>query len=656
MVMKTGRICSLLMALCLTICLLPADYAYAEGHTDYTPQELLETMEDIIVWEKRQVGAAADGDLFNNAFLQIAGTTNTDWTALAMGRSGYPDDYNAYLAVMADRVTGSYADKKRLVRDKATDWHRKTLAVLSLGGDPTAFGKDDSGNAVNLIADGVYNWSRTESLGEQGTNGWVYGLITLDSLRYQVPKGASETRQNIICEILKLQLDDGGFALDTSSSQNASDVDMTAMAVQALAPYYNSEETYEITRYKKQETKTVRQAVDAALTCLSESQRDDGGFVSWNMNNSESCCQVIVALCSLGIDPCGDSRFIKDENTVLDALMDYRNDDGGFLHSHEYDEENPDADPDKSNGMATQQAFYALTALCRYYGGMRTLYDFRPEMDEEVKARVEAARQAIDSLNADSPPEDLASAFSAYREVPVEERSYIFNYVKLADFMERAGMENDSEFLAASMEQNTGGNGAVTSLFGQDVSMSANITFTDKDAQKAGNFPDNGSTEYYLDVVKLLDKLDKSENAGQYDDTRKLLERKKDAIAVTQQEINDINDTVTDTLYPVDRISLRDKKAVEDIQHRIAALSDYDRQQIAQYKDIEQASVRIRNQVTAICIAAAASVLVLVLLIIVIVRMRKRKARKRRQKQRYDKIDDDNDDYEEYDDDDDGED
>ncbi len=104
------------MALCLTLCLLPADFAYAEGHTDYTPQELLETMEDIIVWEKRQVGAAAAGDLFNNAFLQIAGTTNTDWTALAMGRSGYPDDYNAYLAVMADRVTGSYADKKRLVR------------------------------------------------------------------------------------------------------------------------------------------------------------------------------------------------------------------------------------------------------------------------------------------------------------------------------------------------------------------------------------------------------------------------------------------------------------------------------------------------------------------------------------------------------------
>ncbi|UWP58142.1 prenyltransferase/squalene oxidase repeat-containing protein [Ruminococcus gauvreauii] len=653
MVTKTGRICSLLMALCLTLCLLPADFAYAEGHTDYTPQELLETMEDIIVWEKRQVGAAAAGDLFNNAFLQIAGTTNTDWTALAMGRSGYPDDYNAYLAVMADRVTGSYADKKRLVRDKATDWHRKTLAVLSLGGDPTAFGKDDSGNAVNLIADGVYNWSRTESLGEQGTNGWVYGLITLDSLRYQVPKGASETRQNIICEILKLQLDDGGFALDTSSSQNASDVDLTAMAVQALAPYYNSEETYEITRYKKQETKTVRQAVDAALTCLSESQRDDGGFVSWNMNNSESCCQVIVALCSLGIDPCGDSRFIKDENTVLDALMDYRNDDGGFLHSHEYDEENPDADPDKSNGMATQQAFYALTALCRYYGDMRTLYDFRPEMDEEVKARVEAARQAIDNLNADSPSEDLTAAFSAYREVPVEERSYIFNYVKLADLMEDAGMENDSEFLAASMEQNTGGNGAVTSLFGQDVSMSANITFTDEDAQKAGNLPDNGSTEYYLDVVKLLDKLDKSENAGQYEDTRKLLERKKDAIAVTQQEINDINDTVTDTLYPVDQISLRDKKAVEDIKHRIAALSDYDRQQIAQYEDIEQASVRIRNQVTAICIAAAASVLILVLLIIVIVRMRKRKAGKLRQKQRYDNIDDD---YEEYDDDDDGED
>ncbi|MCH1981944.1 terpene cyclase/mutase family protein [Ruminococcus sp. OA3] len=640
------RVCSFLVALCLTFGMLPLHLAYADGHTDYTPRELLETAEDIIAWEKRQVGAAADDNLFNNAFLQIAGTTNTDWTALAMGRCGRADDYNAYLAVLADQVTKKYTDDRKLSSDKATEWHRMALTVLSLGGDPTTFGKDAGGNAVNLIADGVYDRGRTESLGEQGINGWVYGLIALDSLRYRVPEGASDTRRDIICQILKLQLDDGDFALDTSSSGNASDVDLTAMAVQALAPYYNSEETYEIKRYKNQETKTVRQAVDAALACLSESQQDDGGFVSWSMSNSESCCQVIVALCSLGIDPCGDSRFIKGENTVLDALMGYKNDDGGFIHSHEYDEENPDADPDKSNGMATQQAFYALTALCRYYGDMRTLYDFRPEMDDKVKAQAEAARQAIDGLKEDAAPEALTAAYLAYLEVPVEERSYIYNYHKLADLMKTADLPNDSEYLAAAMEQNTGGNGTVISLFGQDVSMTANITFTEEDVQKATNIPDNGSTEYYVDVIKLLDKLDKAENADQHNKTRKLLEQKKEAIAATQQEINDINGTVTETLYPVDQISLGDKKAVEHIEHRIAALSDYDRQQILQYEDIEQASARIRNQVTAICIAAAAMVLAVVLLIIVMIRIKKRRAEKIRQEQRYDnEIYDDDDEY-----------
>lgn len=102
---------------------------------------------------------------------------------------------------------------------------------------------------------------------------------------------------------------------------------------------------------------------------------------------------------------------------------------------------------------------------------------------------------------------------------------------------------------------------------------------------------------------------------------------------------------MTETLYPVDQISLKDKKAVKDIESRIAALSDYDRQQILQYEDIEQASARIRNQVTAICIAAVAAVLVIVLLIIVLVRIKKRKDEKRRQKQRYDDDDDDDDEY-----------
>ncbi len=62
---------------------------------------------------------------------------------------------------------------------------------------------------------------------------------------------------------------DGGWALDG----NATDVDMTAMAIQALAPYYNKS------------NKTVKDAVDTALAWLSTKQNSDGGFSSWGKAN-----------------------------------------------------------------------------------------------------------------------------------------------------------------------------------------------------------------------------------------------------------------------------------------------------------------------------------------------------------------------------------
>ncbi len=91
------------------------------------------------------------------------------------------------------------------------------------------------------------------------------------------------------------------------------------MAIQALAPYYKTNET-------------VKAAVDKALEVLSALQRNDGGFGSWGTVNSESCAQVIVALTALGIDPTADSRFIKNGLTVLDALARFYVTGGGFRH------------------------------------------------------------------------------------------------------------------------------------------------------------------------------------------------------------------------------------------------------------------------------------------------------------------------------------
>ena len=91
------------------------------------------------------------------------------------------------------------------------------------------------------------------------------------------------------------------------------------MAVQALAPYYNSEKEYSYRNLNSDaaSAKKVREAVDEALDCLSEAQLPDGDFKSWGTENSESCSQVIIALCALGIDLFNDDRFTATRTAAL---------------------------------------------------------------------------------------------------------------------------------------------------------------------------------------------------------------------------------------------------------------------------------------------------------------------------------------------------
>ena len=79
--------------------------------------------------------------------------------------------------------------------------------------------------------------------------------------------------------------------------------------------------------------------------------------------SSESISQVIVALAELGIS-LTDSRFVKNGNTLLDALLQFRQDDGGFSHLED----------SGTDLLATEQAFYALVAANRMAQGESSLY------------------------------------------------------------------------------------------------------------------------------------------------------------------------------------------------------------------------------------------------------------------------------------------
>ena len=273
-----------------------------------------------------------------------AGTSGGEWVALGLARSGSISDT---LAEQYAQAAYQYVKKKgssTMSDSKSTENSRMILALTSIGKDPTDVAGYD---LLEPLADLDYVKS-------QGINGPIFALIALDSHNYDIPKAETgktqTTREALIDAILAAQLSDGGWNVNG----NGADADMTAMAIQALAPYYSS-------------NAKVKSAIDDALKRLSQMQEVNGGYTSWGTSNAESVAQVIVALTSLGIDPASDGRFIKNGYSTLDALATFYNDKGGFKHSQ--------SDTTSSNGLATEQAYYALASWYRLKNGKTSLYD-----------------------------------------------------------------------------------------------------------------------------------------------------------------------------------------------------------------------------------------------------------------------------------------
>lgn len=265
-----------------------------------------------------------------------------DWAVLGLARGdgGVTASYrDGYLS----RARETVREKKGVLNTRRyTDYARVTLALTSIGVD----------------ARSVSGYDLTKPLGDyeqtirQGFNGAVFALLALDSAAYPMPRadGAAipATRQMYVGTILERQLPDGGWAL----SGRTAEADITAMALQALA------------KYRAQ--KPVAQAIEKGVACLSELQGADGAFTSGDAATAESCAQVVIALCELGIAP-DDSRFVKNGKSVLDALLAFRDASGGFRHTQN----------GAVNQMASEQALLALTALARSEAGQSSLYDMR---------------------------------------------------------------------------------------------------------------------------------------------------------------------------------------------------------------------------------------------------------------------------------------
>ena len=277
------------------------------------------------------------------------GAIGGEWAVIGLARSGYdvPDSYyqNYYSNVEAyvKNCGGKLHDKKY------TEYSRVIVALTAIGKNPA----DVAGYNL-LTAIGDYDntiW--------QGLNGPVWALIALDSGGYEMPQNSDAktqaTRELYLNRILECQLPDGGWSLfggtaAEESGNSVSDPDITGMALQALAKYQDRPE--------------VKKATEEALACMSAMQNENGGYSHGGAENLESSVQMLTALCELGISA-DDARFVKNGNTLLDAVLSFRNSDGSFQHT---------SDDSGNSQMSTEQGFYAMVAAQRALEGKSSLY------------------------------------------------------------------------------------------------------------------------------------------------------------------------------------------------------------------------------------------------------------------------------------------
>lgn len=257
-----------------------------------------------------------------------------DWDVMALVRSGkvVPAIYLTTLENYVREVEGKFR--------KVTDYERTVMAVAAIGKDPSSIAGYD-------FLEKIYN---NERMTAQGSNGVIYALIALDASGVIIPSNAKWDRERLVDWLLTQQNEDGGFPL-SKEQDGDSDVDVTAMALQALAGY--------------QQQDKVKQATDKALEWLSKQQLQNGGMNAWGKENSESVSQVIIALSALGI-PLDDKRFVKEKGNLYSNLLGFVNADGGIAHNVGGD----------SNYMATHQGLLGLLAHKRFLQKEKALYDF----------------------------------------------------------------------------------------------------------------------------------------------------------------------------------------------------------------------------------------------------------------------------------------
>ncbi|MBO5898328.1 MAG: DUF4430 domain-containing protein [Clostridia bacterium] len=311
------RFLSAVLVLLLLLGAVPCAAAQTDG---VRCEEIQQHIERILAYELDRAGVSELQALLDGRLSERAGI-DAEWYAIALSQYDGALSLDAY----ADALERYLAEHRA---NGASTRQKYALALIAAGRENTA-----------LVRDAL-----SDSIGQQGIMSLVFGLHLLN---LGLPS-EDYTADGAVDALLARRLSDGGYAV----SGEVANADVTAMALQALAPHRARSD--------------VQTAIEQALVCLSDMQHADGSFESYGASNAESCAQVVMALCALGIDPFADERFIQEGHTVVDALLGFANAEGGYAHRR----------GEAVSVSATAQALCALVSLRRAEMGQPFLYLF----------------------------------------------------------------------------------------------------------------------------------------------------------------------------------------------------------------------------------------------------------------------------------------
>ena len=279
----------------------------------------------------------------NDVLEKISATykNNTDeWTVMDMGAyENYAPQTENKLTYEARQkyINNAIATIKNSTSD--TDIDKAVLGLFAIGKNPELLYSVNNNTAFSAIEklNGV----------TQSTSAWSapYTLAAYNQADYDTD--FYETK--LVNALLAAQKEDGSW-------DEWGTIDTTANVIAGLSFYKENQE--------------VKTAIANAVSYLSTQQNADGTYSDYyNGENSNSTAMVVIGLAATGVDLVKDTRFIKNEKTIIDGLLSFLVEDGdGFGYT----------DNSSINSYSTEQAFRALIAFAQTMkmGDAYNVYDF----------------------------------------------------------------------------------------------------------------------------------------------------------------------------------------------------------------------------------------------------------------------------------------